>query len=74
MVLTEESYPLPFTGMQGNGPVPVIVFAIATHMMLHPDSDLVDVLSCKKTLWEAQQYAERGYDGPRVPGLELVRT
>jgi hypothetical protein len=40
LVLTEESYPLPFRGVEGVGMVPVIVFAIATHMMLHPDSDL----------------------------------
>jgi hypothetical protein len=74
MILTEDSYPLPFTGMEGSGSVPVIVFAIATHMMLHPDSDLVDVLSCKKTVREAQQDAERDYDGPRGSGSDVEHT
>jgi hypothetical protein len=74
LVLTEDSYPLPFAGMDGSGPVPVIVFAIATHMMLHPDSDLVDVLSGKKTLWEAQQSAEPDDDGPSISGSDVART
>jgi hypothetical protein len=60
--------------MEGSGSVPVIVFAIATHVILHPDSDLLNVLSRKKTLWEAQQYAERDYDVPRVAGLDVVCT
>jgi hypothetical protein len=30
--------------------LPLIVFAIATHMMLHPDPDLIDVLAGEKTL------------------------
>jgi hypothetical protein len=61
MLLTEESYPLPFLEMHGKGVVPTIVFAIATHMMIHPESDLLDVLSCKKTLSEARQNAESTY-------------
>jgi hypothetical protein len=60
--------------MDGSGPVPVIVFAIATHMMLHPDSDLVDVLSGKKTLWEAQQSAEPDDDGPSISGSDVARS
>jgi hypothetical protein len=61
LVLTEEFYPLPFHGVEGKGPVPVIVFAIATHMMVHPDSDLIDVLSGQKTLGEARQGADVDY-------------
>jgi hypothetical protein len=49
LLLTEESYPLPFRGVEGAGMVPVIVFAIATHMMLHPASDLLQVLSGENT-------------------------
>ncbi len=61
MLLTEEPYPLPFLEIQGKGLVPTIVFAIATHMMIHPESDLLDVLSCKKTLSDARQNADLNY-------------
>lgn len=61
MLLTEESYPLPFLDMHGKGLVPTIVFAIATHMMVHPESDLLDVLLCKKTLSEARENADLTY-------------
>jgi hypothetical protein len=60
-VLTEESYPLPFRFVEGEGMVPILVFAIATHMMVHPDSDLIDVLSGEKTFGEARQGAEAEY-------------
>ena len=70
MVLVEASYALPFPILQGQTPVPVIVFAIATHMMMHPDSDLLEVLSSNKTLAEARQSADLQYgEEPPATGL-----
>ena len=60
-LLTEEPYPLPFLEIHGEGMLPTIVFAIATHMMIHPESDLLDVLSCEKTLLDARQDADLTY-------------
>jgi len=65
MFLVEASYPLPFLNLQGRSPVPLIVFAIATHMMMHPDSDLLEVLGSTKSLSEAREGASLDYgDGP----------
>jgi len=61
MATIEESYELPFEFMQGTAPVPAIVFSIATHMMIHPVSDLLDVLTRKKSLESARLGAERKY-------------
>ena len=63
MILTEDSYPLPFFGAEGNTGVPVIVFGIATHMAVHPESDLIDVLSGRKTLSEARQNSRAEFAG-----------
>jgi hypothetical protein len=62
MLLSEESYLLPFREIRGEGLVPTIVFAIATHMMLHPESDLLDVLSCQKMLSDARQNVDSAYE------------
>ena len=61
MVLIEAAQALPFEYLQGRAPVPAIVFSIATHMMMNPDSDLLELLSCTKTLEQAQQDAEPTY-------------
>jgi hypothetical protein len=62
MALIETVYPLPFEGLQGKGSVPTIVFAIATHIAVHPESDLLEVLARKKTLEEARQDTVPAYD------------
>lgn len=67
MVLVEGSYPLPFPNLQGRTPVPLIVFAIATHMMVHPDSDLFEVLRGTKSLAEARASAEVDYASEPPP-------
>ncbi len=61
MVLLEDAHSLPFYQLQGQGAVPAIVVAIAIHMTMHPESDLMEVLSCNKTLEEARRDAERDY-------------
>jgi hypothetical protein len=60
MALIEAPHPLPFEYLQGKGSVPAIVFAIATHIMM-PESDLLELLSCQKTLEEARQDADTAY-------------
>ena len=67
MVLAEDSYPLPFANLQGTSPVPLIVFAIATHMMLHPDSDLLEVLGLRKSVSDARQDATVDYRSTPPP-------
>ena len=62
MVLVEASYPLPFVYLAGIGRVPAIVFAIATHMVMTPQSDLLELLACKKIFEQAQQDAHPAYD------------
>jgi len=61
MVLIEAAYALPLEYLYGKAPVPAIVFSIATHMMMNPESDLLELLSATKTLEEAQQDAEPTY-------------
>lgn len=61
MVLIEDPHPLPFEKLKGSAPVPMIVFAIVTHMMMNPESDLLELLSCKKTLEQAEADAELAY-------------
>jgi hypothetical protein len=64
MVLIEDPHPLPFENLDGRAPVPMIVFAIATHLLINPASDLLELLSCKKTLEQAEEDAERSYRDP----------
>jgi hypothetical protein len=61
MVLIEDPHPLPFENLDGRAPVPMIVFAIATHMLMNPASDLLELLSRKKTLEQAEGDAEPCY-------------
>jgi hypothetical protein len=73
MVLVELSYALPFTNLQGRSPVPLIVFAIATHMMMHPESDLLEVLGRTKSLAEARLSASPDYgEEPPAPDSPCV--
>jgi hypothetical protein len=61
MLLIEDPHPLPFENLDGRAPVPMIVFAIATHMLMNPASDLLELLACKKTLEQAEEDAEPSY-------------
>ena len=68
------SYPLPFANLQGASPVPLIVFAIATHMMLHPESDLLEVLGLRKSIADARQDATVDYsNGPPPADLRCIQ-
>ena len=62
MVLLEESHPLPFDYLQGRGSVPAIVVAIAVHITVHPESDLLDVLACNKSFDDARRDATADYE------------
>jgi hypothetical protein len=64
MVLIKDRHPLPFENLDGRAPVPMIVFAIATHMLMNPASDLLELLSRKKTLEQAEEDAEPSYGDP----------
>jgi hypothetical protein len=62
MALIETAHPLPFEYLHGKGYVPAIVFSIATHMAVHPESDLLELLSLRKTLDEARQDSTVTYE------------
>jgi hypothetical protein len=70
MALVESPYPLPFEMVQGQGMVPTLVFAIAIHMVVHPESDLLDLLACRKTLEQARQDAKQTYGGDAPESID----